>query len=236
MSEKMTKASGNWPEEQKKEYIRTAHDNLFVEAGAGAGKTTLLTRRIVNLIKAGLRPEGFVLITYTQEAAGKLKERIVRCLKEEQILAASDVYQSSNPDAGDRERVLGEIERAVKMADSMLVPKATMSTPSLSSAWASMATRTRKRAQKREARRFMKQKLPLQGETEERPGICRALPRKTERAPGADERPGLRICLGKGTGQRCQTPVGAAYGRAVGLPAPGSSSPCAFPPLRGSDV
>lgn len=121
MSEKMTKASGNWPEEQKKEYIRTAHDNLFVEAGAGAGKTTLLTRRIVNLIKAGLRPEGFVLITYTQEAAGKLKERIVRCLKEEQILAASDVYQSSNPDAGDRERVLGEIERAVKMADSMLV-------------------------------------------------------------------------------------------------------------------
>lgn len=112
---------GTWPEERKKEYIRTANDNLFVEAGAGAGKTTLLTRRIVNLIKKGHRPEDFVLITYTQEAAGKLRERIVRCLKEEQILAASDVYQESNPTGRNRELVLKEIERAVKVADSMCI-------------------------------------------------------------------------------------------------------------------
>ncbi|MEE0954513.1 MAG: UvrD-helicase domain-containing protein [Eubacterium sp.] len=121
MPENRTTGSGDWPEERKKEYIRTSNDNLFVEAGAGAGKTTLLTRRIVNLIKAGKRPEGFVLITYTEEAAGKLRERIVRCLKEEQILAASDVYQNSNPAVGDREQVLEEVERAVRMAGSMCI-------------------------------------------------------------------------------------------------------------------
>lgn len=83
MEKKTRTSSGNWSEEQKKDYIRTSPDNLFIEAGAGAGKTMLLTRRVVEQIKSGTLPENFLLLTYAPEVAIKLRERILRSLLEE---------------------------------------------------------------------------------------------------------------------------------------------------------
>src|SRR4051794_41059248 len=61
---------------------------LFVEAGAGTGKTSELVRRIVGLIENGrARIEQIVAITFTEAAAGELRER-VRSLLEQRLLQA----------------------------------------------------------------------------------------------------------------------------------------------------
>ena len=51
--------------------------NFLVEAGAGSGKTTSLKGRILQLIGTGtLKPSQIVAITFTNKAAGEIKERV----------------------------------------------------------------------------------------------------------------------------------------------------------------
>lgn len=47
-----------------------------IAAGAGSGKTEVLTRRIVALLRQGIRPSQLVAITYTRKAAAEMKERL----------------------------------------------------------------------------------------------------------------------------------------------------------------
>ena len=50
---------------------------MLVVAGAGTGKTTVLTQRIASLIRNGhARPEEILAITYTENAAAELVERV----------------------------------------------------------------------------------------------------------------------------------------------------------------
>lgn len=50
---------------------------LKITAGAGSGKTEVLTLRIMQLLKAGIRPEELVAITYTRNAAAEMKDRLL---------------------------------------------------------------------------------------------------------------------------------------------------------------
>ncbi|HTL28960.1 MAG TPA: UvrD-helicase domain-containing protein [Tepidisphaeraceae bacterium] len=49
---------------------------LLIIAGAGSGKTRVLTRRVAHLISLGIVPSSVLAITFTNKAAGEMKERV----------------------------------------------------------------------------------------------------------------------------------------------------------------
>ena len=54
----------------------------FIEASAGTGKTYSLVSRVIALVRAGVRAESILLVTFTEKATDELKDRIRRGLRD----------------------------------------------------------------------------------------------------------------------------------------------------------
>ena len=80
----------NWTREQQDAITDRGH-SLIVCAAAGSGKTAVLVERIVQLVKEGCPIENMLVVTFTNAAAGEMRQRIG---------AALDIAARERPELG----------------------------------------------------------------------------------------------------------------------------------------
>lgn len=92
MDTEKIKQQFNRMNEMQRQAVLTTEGPLLILAGAGSGKTTVLIQRIAHILEQGLcQPYQILAITFTNKAAGELKERIAAMIGE----TGADVWAST---------------------------------------------------------------------------------------------------------------------------------------------
>ena len=71
-----------WTIEQETAITETGQ-NIIVSAGAGSGKTAVLTERVIRKLKSGISIKNLLILTFTNNAAHEMKDRIRKSIKKE---------------------------------------------------------------------------------------------------------------------------------------------------------
>ena len=74
-------------EEQRLALDNPIDRDLIISAGAGSGKTRTLSEKVMKLIKEGLNPSELLVLTFTNNAAKEMKDRIIDKFKDDQDIA-----------------------------------------------------------------------------------------------------------------------------------------------------
>ena len=99
--------------EKQKEVVLSGEGPILVLAGAGSGKTKALTHRVAYLIaERRVSPQNILAITFTNKAAGEMKERVQKLIGQSNIeQSAITNRQSSIPTMGTFHSVCARILR-----------------------------------------------------------------------------------------------------------------------------
>ena len=82
------------PTSEQSTAIKEEGKNIIVSAGAGSGKTFVLKERVLRKVKSGTHVDDLIILTFTNNAAQEMKNRIRKILKENNI-ADADLVDSA---------------------------------------------------------------------------------------------------------------------------------------------
>ncbi|MCL5677568.1 MAG: UvrD-helicase domain-containing protein, partial [Firmicutes bacterium] len=129
----------------QREAVTHGEGPLLILAGAGSGKTRVLTHRIAHLLEQGVSPFHILAITFTNKAAGEMKERVadlvgpasrdiwvstfhsacVRILRREADKAGLD-RRFVVLDGSDQQAVVKECLKELNLSDKQFAPNAVL--------------------------------------------------------------------------------------------------------------
>ena len=86
--------NGTWTDDQWRAIYEDG-SNILVSAGAGSGKTAVLTERVIRKIKDGISVSNLLVLTFTNEAAKEMKDRIRKAIIKNNLTKELNLLESA---------------------------------------------------------------------------------------------------------------------------------------------